>query len=129
MQAVAHIPAAVVNPLIPFDVFKIAPAPKNPIPDNTWAVNLAGSLLVCELYWKNKAKDVIDVIHEPIDTKMWVLNPANWCDFSLSNPVNPPITKAIINLIIILSLVIIIITPYYFYHLFKFLKLNFINSI
>ena len=92
-----------------FDVFKIAPAPKNPIPDNTWAVNLAGSILVCEPYWTNNNNDVIDVIHEPTATNIWVLNPANWCDFSLSNPVNPPIIKAIINLIIIASLLIIII--------------------
>lgn len=50
IQAVAQIPAAVVKPLIPFEVFKIAPAPKKPIPDSTCAVNLAGSLLVCALY-------------------------------------------------------------------------------
>lgn len=114
MQAVAQIPAAVVNPLIPFDVFKIAPAPKKPIPDNTWAVNLAGSILACELYWTNNDNDVIAVIHEPTATNICVLNPANWCDFSLSNPVNPPIIKAIINLIIIAPLLIIIITSYLF---------------
>ena len=45
IHAVAHIPAAVVSPLIPFEVFSIAPAPKKPIPDNTCAVNLAGSTL------------------------------------------------------------------------------------
>ena len=95
---------------MPFDVFKIAPAPKKPIPDNIWAVNQAGSLLVCELYWKNKDNDVIDVIHEPIDTNICVLNPANWFDLSLSNPVNPPTIKAIISLWIITPLVIII-TP------------------
>ena len=97
-----------------FDVFKIAPAPKNPIPDNTWAVNLAGSILVCEPCWTTNNNDVIDVIHEPTATNIRVLNPANWCDFSLSNPVNPPIIKAIINLIIIASLLIIIIPSYLF---------------
>ena len=40
MQAVAQIPAAVVNPLIPFDVFKIAPAPKKPIPENTVPISM-----------------------------------------------------------------------------------------
>ena len=112
IQAVAQIPAAVVKPLIPFEVFKIAPAPKKPIPDSTCAVNLAGSLLVCALYWKNKDNDVIDVMHDPTATKMCVLNPANWCDFSLSRPVRPPIINAIINLIIMAWLLIITITPY-----------------
>ena len=77
IHAVAQIPAAVVNPVIPLEFFKIAPAPIKPIPDNTCAGNLAGSMLLYELYDINNCTAVIDVIQEPTATSIWVLNPAN----------------------------------------------------
>ena len=73
----AHIPAAVVNPLIPLEFFSIAPAPKKPIPDNTCAGNLAGSIVLILLYLLNNSKAIIDVIQAPMETKICVLNPAN----------------------------------------------------
>ena len=50
IAALHHSVAAVVSPLTDLSSFMITPAPKKPIPDNTWAVNLAGSILACELY-------------------------------------------------------------------------------
>ncbi len=70
IQAVAHIPAAVVNPLIPLEFFNIAPAPKKPIPERTCAGSLAGSRLVYALYKTNNCIDVIEVTQDPSATSI-----------------------------------------------------------
>ena len=89
------IPAAVVNPLIPLEVFKIAPAPKKPIPLTTCAAIRPGSALftipfgIVEIIIGMEMDTIIN-IQDPTVTKIWVRNPAERFLRSRSAPIIPP---------------------------------------
>jgi hypothetical protein len=82
--------AAVVRPLILFPRRIMAPAPRNPIPETTWAAILPGSPPLRELYsWGSQIERSIKRV-EPVAMRMWVRIPAAWRLLDRSKPTIAP---------------------------------------
>lgn len=98
-------PAAVVNPSIWNPRKIINPAPRKPIPTTIWPTILDGSKLtdvIFFVYAKQTAvlENSIEIIvkkADPSDTSEYVLKPASFFLYSLSNPNMPPKKVAKIN--------------------------------
>ena len=86
--------AAVVSHFVSIPIFIIAPAPRNHIPETTWAAILPGSLIF-ELYISGTIIESIIKRQEPTQMSIWVLIPAGCLLSSLSSHNTKAITKVI----------------------------------
>ena len=120
IQATDQIDAAVVKPRTEPLVLIIVPAPKKPIPDTTWPINLPSFTLMApdsafvvvisfKANWANSTW-INAAIVAPRQTKAWVLNPADTFSLSLLKPIAPPINMAN-KILIIMSCIFLNLSP------------------
>src|ERR1700733_9702565 len=89
--------AAVVSPLTISPRARIAPAPRNPIPETTWAAIRDGSSTTFFSFrmLENPYWETIMIRQEPTQTSMWVRIPAAHSRRSRSKPMRLPSAAAV----------------------------------